>query len=89
MTIGAALVLFAVVWFMTLFVILPIRLTSQEEDGDIVPGTPPSAPSNPQLGKRVQIVTVVATVIWIGLVAIIATGAIPLDTFDFYNGIRG
>ena len=30
MAIGSAIVLFAVVWFMTLFVVLPLRLTSEE-----------------------------------------------------------
>ncbi len=88
MTIGAAIVLYAVVWFMTLFVVLPIRLTSQDEDGVIVPGTPPSAPSNPQLGKRALIVTGISTVLWVILVAIIVTGVISIDTFDFYNGIE-
>jgi predicted secreted protein len=88
MNIGAALVLYAVVWFMTLFIVLPLRLTSQQEAGSIVPGTPASAPTNPQLGKRAIIVTIVATLVWIGLVAIIASGIIPLSWFDFYSGIE-
>lgn len=89
MTIGAALVLFAVVWFMVLFVILPLRLTSQEESGEVVPGTPSSAPTDPMLGKKALWTTGVSVVIWGILVAIIVSGAIPLDTFDFYSGIEG
>lgn len=89
MTIGAALVLFAVVWFMVLFVILPLRLTSQEESGTVVPGTPPSAPTDPKLGKKALWTTAVTVVIWGALVAVIVSGVIPLDTFDFYNGIEG
>ncbi len=40
MAITSAMVLFAVIWFATLFLILPIRLKTQAEAGDIVPGTP-------------------------------------------------
>jgi predicted secreted protein len=87
MTIGAAVVLYAVVWFMVLFIILPLRLTSQEEAGDIVPGTPSSAPVNPKLGKKAIWTTIVSTVVWVALVAIIASGILPLSTFDFYVGI--
>lgn len=88
MTIGAALVLYAVTWFMVLFIVLPLRLETQEEAGDVVPGTPSSAPTNPNLKRKAFWTTVVATVIWIGLVAIIASGVIPVETFDFYNGIE-
>ena len=88
MTIGAALVLFAVVWFMTLFVVLPLYQPSQEEKGDVVPGTSPSAPANPQLGKRALIVTGISLVIWAGLVTIIVTGAISLETLNIWGGIE-
>ena len=49
MTITGAIVLYAVCWFMTLFVVLPIGVQSQEEAGDVVPGTPASAPTAPML----------------------------------------
>ena len=87
MTIGAAIVLFAVVWFMVLFVVLPLRLTSQEEAGEVVPGTSPSAPENPQLKKKALVVTLVSIVVWGAMVAVIVTGVLPLETFDFYSGI--
>jgi len=38
-------VLFAVFWFMVLFVVLPLRLQTQGENKNVVPGTPSSAPS--------------------------------------------
>ena len=44
MNVVSALVLFAVIWFVTLLVALPIGLTTQEEAGEVVPGTPASAP---------------------------------------------
>ncbi len=45
MTITAALIVFAITWFMVFFVVLPIRFTSQSEAGEVVPGTPQSAPA--------------------------------------------
>ena len=41
----SAAVVFAVVWFLTLFVVLPIGLRTQDEAGRIEPGTPASAPA--------------------------------------------
>jgi len=35
MGITSAIVLFAVVWFMVFFVVLPLRMVSQGEDGEI------------------------------------------------------
>ncbi|MBC6442463.1 MAG: DUF1467 family protein [Rhodobacteraceae bacterium] len=87
MTIGAALVLFAIVWFMVLFIVLPLRLTTQGECGDVVPGTPKSAPANVNLKRKVLWVTIVSAVIWAGLAAVIVTGVISIGQFDIYNGI--
>ena len=46
MSIVSAIVLYAVLWFLTLFVVLPIRLETQGDRGEIVPGTHAGAPSN-------------------------------------------
>ncbi len=83
MTISASIVLYAVVWFMTLFVILPLRLQSQEEAGDVVPGTPASAPANPQIKKRMKIVTLVATIVWAAICALIITGTLSMENLGF------
>lgn len=52
MAITSAIVLFAVIWFMLLLIALPMRMKSQEQDGNVVPGTPASAPINPMIGKK-------------------------------------
>jgi predicted secreted protein len=83
MTISASIVLYAVVWFMTLFVILPLRLKSQEEAGDVVPGTPASAPANPQIKKRMTIVTLVGTAVWIAICTLIITDILSMENLGF------
>lgn len=82
MTPFSAFVLFAVVWFMTLFVVLPLRLTTQGEAGAVVRGTPQSAPSDPQIRKRMVITTVAALLIWGGIVAVIVSGVIGIEDVD-------
>jgi predicted secreted protein len=80
----AGVVLYLVIWFMCLFVILPLRITSQNEDGDVVPGTPASAPIDPMLKKKAIWTTVLATVVFIPIALIIINGWIKVEDFDFF-----
>lgn len=85
MGVMSAIVLFAVVWFMILFIVLPLRLTTQAEAGEVVPGTHQSAPADPQLRKKVKITTLWAVVIWAILAGTILTGAITVRDIDWFN----
>ncbi len=88
MTITAALVLFAVLWFMLLFMALPLGQRSQEEDGERVAGTPASAPINPMIGKKMFWITVVAVVLWVPLCLFIVYGPVTIAGLDFYGRNR-
>ena len=44
MSITSALVLFVVIWFLTFLVVIPIRLKTQGDVGEIVPGTMAGSP---------------------------------------------
>ena len=74
MAITSALVLYAVTWFMTMFVMLPIGLRTQGNDDEVVPGTHAGAPNNYNPRRKALVVTGVATVIWGVLVFIILQG---------------
>lgn len=69
LTLGIAL--YIMIWWMTLFAVLPFGVRTQGEAGDIVEGTPESAPVAPRLLKTVLINTVVAAaafaVVWTAL----------------------
>jgi predicted secreted protein len=84
MTIFNGLVLYAVLWFVTLFVVLPIRLTTQSDIGQIVPGTHGSSPENPQMRKRLWITTAISAVLWAIVAGIIISGLIGVEDLDFY-----
>ncbi|WP_113912289.1 DUF1467 family protein [Roseovarius dicentrarchi] len=79
------LVLYAVIWAMTFMVAIPIRLQTQGEAGDIVPGTHKGSPQRHDLKKKAWIATAVALAIW-GLTAwIILTGQITLEDIDLFT----
>lgn len=88
MSITAAFVLFAVIWFMLFLIILPIRLTTQGESGDVVPGTHSSAPENPNVKRKAKITTLIALVLWAAIAGIILSGAITVEDLDWFNRLN-
>ena len=64
MAITSALVLYAVIWFMVLFITLPLRLKTQGDVGEITPGTQAGAPAELNLKRKFRIVTAIAFVLW-------------------------
>ena len=88
MTITAALVLFAVIWFMTLLVVLPIRIKTQGDLGDIVPGTHAGAPKVHHMKKKMWITTGISVVLWAIVAGIIISGVISVRDFDWLNQLE-
>lgn len=62
MSLALGIALYLMIWWMTLFAVLPIGVRTQGEAGEVVEGTPASAPVKPRLLRTVAINTVVATV---------------------------
>ncbi len=85
MTITAAIVLFAVIWFMTLLVVLPIRIKTQGDLGEIVPGTHAGAPEVHHMKKKMWITTGISAVLWAIIAGIIVSGVISVQDFDWLN----
>ena len=85
MSITAAIVLFSVIWFMVFFIVLPLRFVSQADAGDVVPGTPKSAPSNARVGRQALITSAIAVVLWGLISGVILSGWITLDDIDLFR----
>lgn len=81
----SALVLFAIVWFMVFFVVLPLRMVSQGEAGDVVPGTHQSAPADAQIGRKAKITTIWAIGIWAIIAGVIWSEVITVRDIDWFN----
>ncbi len=71
MTITAAIVLFAILWFIMLFVALPLKIKTQQESGKKTFGTPSSAPEDPQIRTKMLWVTILAFSLWIIIMSLI------------------
>ena len=85
MSITGAVVLFAVIWFIALLVALPIGVRTQEEAGEIAPGTPASAPVDAMVGKKMLWATLVTVVLWAGICAFILWGGVTVRDLDFWG----
>jgi len=85
MTITAAIVLYAMIWFMIFLIVLPLRMVTQGEAGEVVPGTPSSAPVDAQVGRKARITTLWATGLWIVIAGIIISGVISIRDIDWFN----
>ena len=79
MSLTSAIVFYCVVWAMTFFVVNPLWQRSQEEDGNIVPGTPSSAPVDAMLAKKALWTTIWATAVFALLFAVIELDVLTLD----------
>lgn len=64
--ISSGFAIYFIVWWVTLFVMLPIGIRSQHEDmeGERVPGTDPGAPIMPSMARRVLWTTAVSAVVY-------------------------
>ena len=85
MGITSAIVLYVVIWFMTFFVVLPVRIQTQGDLGKIVPGTHSGAPEHHHMRKKALITTGIAVVLWAICAAVIFSGAISLRDIDMFN----
>ena len=71
MGITSALVLFFVIWFLVFLVVIPIRLETQGDVGEVEPGTHAGAPANHKLKKKAWITTGISAVIWVIIASVI------------------
>ena len=85
MGITSAIVLFAVIWFMVLFVVLPLGLQTQSEAGEVVPGTPGSAPANLDLKRKIKQTSFWAVIIWAIVTGVVLAGLITVRDLDWFN----
>lgn len=76
MSLTGGIVLYAVLWFLTLFIVVMIGQRSQQDAGEIVPGTPAGAPADLQVKRKLVWTTLIAGLIWAAIAAVIFSGAV-------------
>ena len=65
--------------------VLPIRIKTQGDLGEIVPGTHAGAPEEHHLKKKAWITTLIAVILWAIIAGIIISGLITVRDFDWMN----
>jgi predicted secreted protein len=83
MTTSLAVALYIVIWWLTLFVVLPFGVKTQGEAGDVVDGTPESAPVAPRILRTLIINTFVAAVTFVFVWC-----ALEYDWLGLYSDIQ-
>jgi predicted secreted protein len=81
MSLTLCLASYFVIWWITLFAVLPFGLRTQEEEGDIIPGTPESAPARPRLLRTFLINSIVAAIVFAFVWVIVTFGLIDVGAF--------
>ena len=78
MTITTALAAFFLIWWVSLFAVLPWGVRSQHEGGEMAPGTDPGAPTSFRLGRKLLWTTAVAIVVYAGCYVIYSEHLVTL-----------
>lgn len=64
MTLISYAAVYFIIWWVTLFAVLPFGLRTQEEDGDVTLGTTASAPRGPHVRRAMLRSTIVSSLIF-------------------------
>jgi predicted secreted protein len=86
MAISTVIAIFFIIWWVVLFAVLPWGVRSQEESGEVAPGTDPGAPAVHRIWSKLVWTTVIAAAVFGILVAVYRSGLIP---YDFLMRISG
>lgn len=81
----SAIVVYAVLWFLTALVWLPVGLRTQGDENKIVPGTHAGAPANFRLGRMMLIVTLISLVLWGIICGTIIWSGLTVKDIDFFG----
>jgi predicted secreted protein len=79
MGLATALATFFLIWWITLFAVLPWGVRSQHEAGEMPPGTDPGAPTEFRLGWKLLWTTAIASVVFAAFYFVYTKHLVTLD----------
>lgn len=79
MGIGSGIAIYFVIWWVTLFMVLPIGVRSQREAGTVVPGSEPGAPMLARLPMKLALNTLLAGAVF-GMLVLARANGVGLDS---------
>ena len=72
-------VVYLLIWWVTLFAVLPFGVRGQAEEGEVVRGSEPGAPVDSRMVRKIKITTIIATLMWLIVCGVIWSGALNWD----------
>ena len=78
-----AIAVYFIIWWLVLFIVLPVGIQTQEEEGDIAPGTTASAPAKAQIIVKFAVTTLLSGLIFASLYAAWEFELFSLDSIPF------
>jgi predicted secreted protein len=87
MTIPTAIAIYFLIWWLTLFAVLPWGVRSQHEGEGMVPGTDPGAPVIPRLWWKLLWTTLVSAVIFAILYLVYTSKLVTLEDMMRWMGM--
>ena len=87
MAFTTALAIYFIIWWVVLFAVLPWGIRSQEESGEVVPGSDPGAPSLPRLVRKLVSTTLVSLVVFAICAIVYSYRLISLDDLAAWLGV--
>ena len=81
------LAIYGIIWFLTLFMVLPWGVVSQAEYGEVQPGSSESAPARPLIILKLAITTFIAGLFFLIVYWLLTSGALANIDLPFFPDI--
>lgn len=85
MAFGSGVAIYFVIWWVTLFAVLPFGVRTQEEAGEVVPGAPASAPAQTAIVAIIVRNTILASLVFAGVYWLLVYSGISIMDFPLYG----
>ena len=81
------LAIYGIIWFLTLFMVLPWGVVSQAEHGEVQPGSSEIAPTRPLIILKLAITTFIAGLFFLIVYWLLTSGALANIDLPFFPDI--
>lgn len=87
MSFASGLAIYFLIWWVTLFAVLPFRVRSQYEAGEVIKGSEGAAPVKPYIGMKLLITSLIALVVFGGVYLVVLFKPIPLSAIPIVGSV--
>ncbi|MRG55608.1 DUF1467 family protein [Phyllobacterium sp. SYP-B3895] len=84
MPIATAMAVYFILWWLTLFTMLPIGLRTQGDEDDVTLGTPASAPHKHRMGRVFLLTTIISAVLFATFYVVNQEYGFGVDSFPVW-----